>query len=366
MKNERPFVAVLENFIIVAIVLVIVQTFLHEYSRVAHWSLRTRNILTISGFVFDLIFSVEFIVRLTASIRRGDGAMAYINFGRGWVDLLSSLPLLLLDSGPALFLLLFATGQQEAAAGIGVLNVLKVVKAVRVTRILRLLRVIKIFGKIHNAESSMAQHHSASISTVSVFSIVITLMVLAVFDQDAMHKRIEEREKYYTALLQHTEKAPVEALRADTHVIRLESPEYNESFADDEYITSHFSGEDLLVVTAGSSTLTVSIADIHAEIASMHIHYFVIIIAVVLAIMLFYTRHFVQTISDPLHIMNRGFRKRDYNLQVKIQEAWQSDEVFQLARFYNEHYLPAKQKKVEEESTADRDLSMDDLLNFKG
>ena len=54
---------ILETFILSAIILFVIQTFLDEYSRYAHWGRSWRNILLVTGFSFDLIFSIEFTVR---------------------------------------------------------------------------------------------------------------------------------------------------------------------------------------------------------------------------------------------------------------------------------------------------------------
>ena len=67
-----------------------------------------------------------------------------------------------------------------------------------------------------------------------------------------------------------------------------------------------------------------------------------------------------------LHIMNKGFRKKDYNLQIKIRDEYNKQEVFRLARFYNDAYLPAKLKRLQsQEENKSSGISMKDLLNFK-
>ena len=188
-----------EYFIIGAIILVIAQTFLDEYSRFAHWSIFARNVLVLTGFAFDLIFSVEFTLR-TIWAHRQKHTLRYWTHERGWIDFLSSFPLLLLDSGPAVYLLLFAH-LHEGASAIQIINVLKVIKAIRVTRILRLIRIIKIFGKIHNAESPMAQHHTAEISTTAVFTIILVLLGFSVYNLHSGFNLTEERIGHYMSEL---------------------------------------------------------------------------------------------------------------------------------------------------------------------
>ncbi|MFW5689569.1 MAG: ion transporter, partial [Spirochaetota bacterium] len=150
----------LENVVIVAIVLVLAQTFLEDFAVLAGWTWDARRVLLFTGFAFDLFFTIEFLTRLYASfVNRRTGI--YFWYERGWIDLLASIPLLLLSSGPAV--LAYLTGSATIVGFAGILNVLKVVKAIRTARVLRLLRVLKIFARIRNTDSTMAQRHVAKL-----------------------------------------------------------------------------------------------------------------------------------------------------------------------------------------------------------
>ena len=140
-KNE----GILENIVLAVIFLVLIQTFIEDLAVIAGWAWPVRRILIITGFCFDLFFTIEFLTRLYKAVERGN-IREYIVHRRGWIDLLASIPLLLLNSGPSAMAVLIGGGAISGAAGI--LNVLKVVKAVRIARILRLLRVLKIFKQI--------------------------------------------------------------------------------------------------------------------------------------------------------------------------------------------------------------------------
>ena len=146
---------IIENCILFVIFLVLVQTFVEDLAVLLSWSWGVRRTLIISGFAFDLFFTLEFLVRYFAALKKGRG-LTYMVHERGWVDLVASLPLLLLSSGPAVLAL--STGGAAAGAG-GFLNILKVVKTVRIARILRLLRLLKVFKKIKFVNSVMAQRH---------------------------------------------------------------------------------------------------------------------------------------------------------------------------------------------------------------
>ncbi len=366
---------IFENFILIAIVLVIIQTLIFELSYYQQWSVYTRNILIITGFIFDLIFTAEFITRTIIS-RNENGFLSYWKFERGWVDFLSSIPLLILDSGPAVFFLLFMN--QHEAASIGVLMVLKVVKAIRVTRILRLVRIIKIFGKIHNAESKMAQHHTSAISTTVVFSIVCILIVFSVATNGSGTKKIIDRKEYYTSMLgffdtintddQAADEERVSSFVShDNKIIRLyRNDRIVRSNIKDDVFKKYFEMEDYIIIKKDIWTIYVTVADIHSDTALNHIETFFIIVFTVLAIMIFYTKHFAQTVSDLMHILNKGFRKKDYNFQIKIRKEYKDQEIYRLASFYNDAYLPSKLKKLEsEKNNKSSSLSMNDFLNFK-
>lgn len=365
----------LENFILVAIVLVIIQTFVHELAIYLHWSITARNVILVLGFLFDLIFSIEFITRSVFAGKKGH-VMRYIMYERGWVDLLSSLPLLIFDSGPTLFFLIFG-GLHDASSTMDTLNVLKVVKAVRVTRILRLVRIIKIFGKIHNTDSKMAQHHTTTVSTTAVFTIVCTLIFFSLFLDRAGNGEVQDREILYKNQILSMGNYCVRCkdmvrdmskvmLKCDNNVLKLfYKDDEIISRVNDEDFKSGYSPDDYIVVKQDKVTAYISTIDIHQRVALNHIESFFIIVIVVLAFMIIYTRHFAQIISDPVHILNKGLRKKNYNLQVKVNEVYSDHEIYRLVNFYNEAYLPAKLKRMQEEQESNASgLSMDDLTGF--
>jgi hypothetical protein len=112
-------------------------------------------------------------------------------------------------------------------------------------------------------------------------------------------------------------------------------------------------------------TFSVSVEDINRKSALYNIRVFSIIIALVAGFMIFYTRHFVQTVTDVLFVVNRGFQERSYTLQVRIPKQYEEHEIFELARFYNDRYLPAKLKRIHKSKLKKESaLSMKDLLDY--
>ena len=92
-----------------------------------------------------------------------------------------------------------------------------------------------------------------------------------------------------------------------------------------------------------------------------NIIYFIIIVVLVVVFLVYYSPHFAITVTDPIHVMKRGFEESSYNLEVKIPSLYKEDDVFNLARQYNEVYLPMKDRSTVEEGTGMGDLQMDDF-----
>ncbi len=367
MKRFRIF----EHFIFLCIILVIIQTLLDDISVLQMWPVEYRNILLISGFAFDFIFTVEFLVRsiYSASHKR---FINYFWYRRGWVDLMSSVPLLLLNSGPALYILLSGDTHQ-IAMGIGVLNILKVIKAIRVTRVLRLVRIVKIFGKIHNTESPMAQHHTATVTTIAVFSAILTLLVFSFASgplSTVVDDRIDQTKRSIDVIesLQNIEKYNREELINQhlSHIPYIMHVAVNDAAVlplDNEKLNTYYTYNDYSRIEYRGYTVFLSLIDINSKQSLNSIQNFFVIIVIVLGFTFVYTRHFAQNVTDILHILNLGLRKKDYNLQIKINPYYKDHEVFRLAQFYNEAYLPAKLKRMDKEKN--QSLSMKDLLKFK-
>ena len=62
--------------------------------------------------------------------------------------------------------------------------------------------------------------------------------------------------------------------------------------------------------------------------------------------------------------MERGFREKDYNLEVKIPEKYADDDVFRVAKLYNENYLPLKDRISTHEEQSLLDMNMQDIKNI--
>ncbi len=347
IKNTR------ENIIIALIILAILQILLDEYSRFEHWSLLARNILMLAGLFFDFLFSVEFTVKLIFAARK-NAVPAYWKHQRGWIDFLSSYPLLLLNL-PAAILLIFGQPGQGASC-IAFYNVLIFVKDISITRTWRLTRFIKLFGKIQKTESPMTRHHIAVISTTVVFTTICILTLFCIIIP-ANHK-IKERTLFYDESLSTIKylenKTGIsykdiskKIFMEDNNLLKLSyKNEIILSGITDEKFRKYYDIGDYAIISNRGFIICHSLVDFNSELAARNIIYFFIVLFIILTLMFIYTRHFIQNINNILNTINKGFRLRQYNERVIIRSEFEQDEVFKLAKFYNDAYLPAKFKRV--------------------
>jgi len=351
--NRDHFPPVIENIIILVIVMVIGHTLIEDLGTVYNWSHHTMSIILIAGFLFDLFFTMEFAARSLIS-HKENRFMFYIKYQRGWIDALSSIPLLLLVSGPGIIMLIL--GSESDTMGAGFFSILKTAKAIRVTRVLRLIRILKLFGKIQNTESAMTNRHMATISTISVVTLVIVLVITQytpfarVGDlEDYRQKRITE----LSSLLNSSDNSEKRIEWIKTYVSRstVNSDIIELKTRDGEIIFSNPDRENLIFkaynsgkpfVIAEDFEIILSYYPAESEHAKSNMIIFLSILGTIFSFMFLYSRIFVQQITDPVYVMNKGFRNWDYNLAVKIDEHYQEEEVFELAKAFNQKWLPLK------------------------
>lgn len=364
--------AALENLVIVAIILVLVQTFLEDFAVVAGWSWSVRRILLFTGFGFDIFFSIEFLTRLYFNfVNRRAGT--YFWYERGWIDFLASIPLLLLSSGPAV--LAYWSGSATIVGFAAILNVLKVVKAIRIARILRLLRVLKVFARIRHTESAMAQRHVAKISTVAVSVVVVGILVVTVLFSVLNAPSLEGKYQERTVNVLNTigeldagadNRARVSELAELEPSLLLVQNDGRTVFSrlENDVYDADYGPTDYGYGQVGEWRVFFDLTPLNQEQSRTNLLYFAIIIFIVLAFMFYYSPHFALTISDPIHIMRRGMNEKGYNLEVKVPPLYQDDEVYRLGQLYNEVYLPLKDRTSAADEAEVLDLKLDDIKDI--
>ena len=363
----------LEGFVIVMILLVLIQTFLEDFAVVMGLGWDFRRVLIYSGFAFDLFFSLEFLIRLYYALLAGRGAYYFFK-DRGWIDLLASVPLLAFNSGPALFALILGGGAFSSFGGF--LNILKVVKAIRIARILRLLRVAKIFKQIKNTDSQMAQRHIARISTLTIASFVFVVFVytlLAGFT--TLPSAFDQAEERFAAAVEtlsnpsfDTPQRIAEYAGVDQSLLLVkEGSETLYSRFDNLTYRRIFGPGDYYYQQRGEKAFFFDLRWVNILTARDNLLYFLVVVVLTVMFLFVYSPHFALTVSDPIHVMRRGMSEVSYNLEVKTDGPYRSDDVYRLAQVYNEVFLPMKHRSGSgEKGTGRSDITMADIGDLFG
>lgn len=368
--ERRPFISFLESVVIAAILLVLVQTFLEDYAVLSGWNVDIRNKLLLAGFFFDLFFTIEFLIRFYYALM-GRRVGRYLTLERGWIDFLASIPLLMFNSGP--FALTLLTGSGIALGLGGILNLLKVIKAIRIARILRFLRIIKIFRRIKNVSSPMAQRHVASITAISVTVMVLCLLFFTFFSSTLKINGLDiafSKQEAATAdyLAENTDNPAdfvlaletLKQTRANILIVKYRGQTLFSRFSND-YYSQYFAPGDYSYLSRDGLELFFDQRAYVSQLSRESILFFVIVVLVVLAYLLIYSPHFALTVTDPIHVMRSGLEETDYNLEVKVPARYQGDDVFELARLYNEKYLPLKDRTQNQDGESVIQLDLGDV-----
>jgi hypothetical protein len=352
----RRVADLLEALVFTAILLALAQTFLEDYGVLAGWPLTVRQAVQLAGFGFDLLFTIEFLIRLRlAAANRNSGR--YLGPGRGWLDFLASVPLLMLVSGPqAVWQLLGPRGWLHLA---GLLYLLPMLRAIRIARVLRLLRAARLFGRLRPASPSVVKRHVAVAATIAVSVVALGLVLFTSLGGplglQATAAAVEQRqrltaqylERYRTNAAGLSRALAVLARTDDSLLVHRVGGETRFSRYDDAYYAARFAPGEYGYLQYDGQELFFDLRPEARRLAGQSLLYLGLVVLLVLAYLLRYGPHFAVTVSDPLEVMRRGLEEPSFNREVEIPERYQDDEVFLLARSYNEHYLPLKARSQE-------------------
>lgn len=365
--------SILESFVILAILLVLVQTFLEDFAVLIGWDWGVREVLVYTGFGFDIFFTIEFLTRLYVNVYSGKGGRYFFR-ERGWIDFLASIPLLLLSSGPAVLALL--TGGSALFALGGIFNILKVVKAIKIARILRLLRVLKIFKQIKYTDSVMAQRHVAKITSMTISLFVILLfgisLTLGMLDVASIDEVFNNR--FQNTVDSAREEMPEEGREARGYLEEIgqksdlllvkDGDKTIYSKFDNSFYEKHFGPSDYQYLSSGSLHFFFDLRTLNELQAKDNLVYFAILVIFVVFLLVTYSPHFAITVTDPIQVMRKGMEDDGYNLEVKIPERYKDDDIYRLAEAYNTVFLPLKDRTQGESQPTSSLLDLDDFKDI--
>ena len=362
MKENRK--KALEGAVTALIVLVLIQTVVEDLFILLDFPYIYRRILIFTGFAFDLLFTLEFLIRTwNALLRRALGG--YLFHQNGWVDLAASVPLLIFTSGPQLIALLSGAAFAGPAAMVGLL---KIVKVVRMARVLRLLRILKIFRRIRFTESVMVQRHTVRIVTTAAATLIFAAAAAGALFAFIPSFGLEEAWSLNRQAALRTIPADSDSEstrkwgRSHSSVFLLKN-EGRTLYAreNNSYLVSRFGPGDYTVSSSGPYTVWFDLRPAAVSQSRLNLTIFLSTLAVVILIMVTYSPHFAITVSDPVNVMARGMKEKSYNFEVSVPSQYASDGVFLLAAAYNDEYLPLKERTAGSLDISIEDIS--DLLN---
>ena len=353
-----------ENFITLAVFLVLLQTLSEDILVFFQVSWFPRRFLMYTGLFFDLFFTIEFLVRAWVSLSRRE-FLKYFLRRNGWVDFLASVPLLVLSSGPALFSVIsgYVFGGQNSLLGI-----LKIVKVVRMARLLRLLRLLKIFGRIRFTGSVMVQRHTVRLTTTLATTIILSVtamgLLFSVIDYPGMEEVMTKHRLALLKFVQSSQDADPDMgwelvspalikVKRGTNVLWTRY--------DDAYLKDYFSPADYSMEKWGEISMWFDLRPYSTEEARLNLTVFFLTLLAVCVLIVTYTTHFAFTVTDPVNIMLRGFSRPGYNLEVQIPSEYSGDDIFRLASLYNDEYLPLKAREQMSSGSVNPDILIDDI-----
>ncbi len=365
----------LETVVVIAILLVLVHTFLDDFSILSGWTVRARSLLIWTGLAFDIFFTIEFLVRMYLALAAREGT-EYFFRQRGWVDFLASIPLLLLNSLPHALALLAGAG---LVSGLGsFLNVLKVIKAIRIARILRLLRIVKLFRSIRYARSPMAQGHVSTITTIAVSILVLWTLGASVLEVggvipgldkpflDGQAQRAAQVARGGAGAGLAARAAAIGEMDSTILVVRVQGGAVVYSRYPSSYYAARLLPGDYGYYAANGVEVFTDERPVAVSSSREALVFLVAVVLIVLAFLFIYAPRFAMQVSDPIHVMRRGMSEPDYNLEVRIPRGKDHDDVFELAALYNSVYLPLKDRAGGGEAAAPSGgaLKLEDLQDL--
>ncbi len=346
--NEKSYLGrFFESLVFILIILVILETFAEEIFAFMDFTTVWRKRLLLAGFGFDLVFTAEFIARLGRS-RARRGAGTYLAKELGLVDLLSSIPPLLLHSGP-LLLLTYFPNSSPLFASLGALSFLKAVKIIRITRTLRFLRTLKLFGKTRPRYLMTSRYVTRNL--VIVISVIILALIGFTFVDSGqiIQSHSIEAQRIVSAYVR-SEKIPnFERLLSDTDSVlfiksggkllyhRIDEDEFEKRFLKDDYAVRAVGGYDI----------TFSLKDLTRLHAFINLLDYSMIVLILIAVTTLYRGYFNRHISNSVGVMLKGFKTEAYSTPVRIVKKASDLEIYDLADQYNKKWLQVKRRIVE-------------------
>ena len=344
MNENSNLGRVIEPFIVFVIIIAIFQTFFEEYATFSYMSKHIRLILLLAGFAIDIIFSIEFFTRLFVSAKKRAASTYFAREG-GFIDFISSLPLLILSSGPLVYVTFFA-GKAGIISSIGIFSFFKIVKVVRIARTFRFLRTLKIFYRFRK-RFMITSKYIAGMAGIVIAVVLLSLIGFSFIDKgNVIISQSNAVENILSSYLTSGKKTDFESLlKNDDSVLfiknnkkiiyqKISLSEFNKSYFNDDYYKKKI--ENYIVYFNNK--------DKKRLLSFINMIAFTIIIGIILLLAIPFRYLFNKHITSIISTMLKGFKRSSYMTPVRIDEKRQYLESYQLAQQYNKKWLPIKRK----------------------
>jgi hypothetical protein len=349
MEEKSYLGRTLEGIILFLIFLVTIQTFGEEYFVFMSYGVSFRKYMIIAGCAFDLIFTVEFLSRLFVSGKRGSSA-GYMSREGGFIDLITSIPLLVFNSGPLVWQTFFASHVEPATfMFLGGVSFLKFVKVFRILRTLRFLRPLKFFGKIKK-RYKMSPIFLAKAISISIGVIILVLIGFSfIKGENGPHSKSEEAEHLVNNYIKNTLSPDFSGLLSGTDsvlFVKKGNETVYRSISEAGFEKNYF-GDDFTVSRIGGYEVYFSNMDLKRAQAFRNITFYSIIIGIILGFTVIYRRFFNRHVSEVARVMLKGYKTEEYSTPVRIDKKRKDFETYLVADQYNRKWLPLKRKIIE-------------------
>ncbi len=330
-----------------AVGLAAAQALLEDLSVLATWPVSARQAVGLAGFLLDLFFASEFLARLGLALGEGR-AGGYLGRERGWLDFLAGAPLLMLVSGPWALDLLLGTGLCSTG----------LLAAARAARALRLLRPVRLGFALRERAPGLAAREASLLALLGTAALALGLAVLALSGprRPGAERELGRRQELTAARMQQAAaqaRAPAkassaalaEAIRADPSLlVARQGGTTLYSRHSDAVYGRDFSPGDYRYLRNGGLELFFDARPAAAEAAAQDLLFQLLGILLLALLFVLYPPHLARVLTDPLEVMRRGLAEDGFNRQVGIPGDHREEEVFRLAREYNERWLPLKDR----------------------
>jgi len=343
-RSRKIFEIVIFNLVIISLIHII----LDEYTTFMDFHVMVRKILLITGFAFDLIFTIEFLARIFIKRLRGT-ILGYFTRGAGITDFFCSIPVLLLYSLPLMWPRYFLSAEGMFLM-LGSLMFFKTVRVSVISKSLRFIRVLKLFDKI-KSKYIMTPEFLKRILTITTVIIIAALIGFYFVKGSSVHqtKSLEAKEilsnyiegeingEDFQGLLSRTESVLFIKKGDETVYTSISRLFFDNSFLYDDYLITRINDYEIYFQTK----------DVNKSYSFINLLIFSIILGIFLIIVTLFRKYFNEHISKTVAIMLRGYKSPSYLGIAPMEKEKKELEIYQLTRQFNKKWVPVKKKIIE-------------------